>query len=149
MVITVILVLLTSRYMYGETLGRWRSADLLIGLAYMARRELDYRPIADIAEQGTPFGWGLEGQNRTAAKVCAAMPLMASCIPSKACRLASCCCCIPRAAHHRRVRTRGLAPQQFRTRCYSGGAGPPYAMYELRACFAQPDPNSAAGGFRV
>ena len=55
--------------MYGETLGRWRSADLLIGLAYMARRELDYRPVADIAKQGVPFGWGLEGPQRASAKV--------------------------------------------------------------------------------
>ena len=62
------------RYMYGETLGRWRSADLLIGLAYMARRELDYRPVADIAEQGVPFGWGREGQQCAAAQVTLLVP---------------------------------------------------------------------------
>ena len=63
-------VIFTGRYMYGETLGRWRSADLLIGLTYMARRELDYRPVGDIAEQGVPYGWGLEGPQRASAKVC-------------------------------------------------------------------------------
>ena len=63
-----------SRYMYGETLGRWRSADLLIGLAYMARRELDYRPVADIAEQGVPFGWEREGQQHAAAQVPLSVP---------------------------------------------------------------------------
>lgn len=26
------------RYTYGETLGRWRTADLLIGLAYLCRK---------------------------------------------------------------------------------------------------------------
>jgi hypothetical protein len=28
----------TCRYTYGETLGRWRTADLLIGLAYLCRK---------------------------------------------------------------------------------------------------------------
>ena len=57
------------RHVYGETLGRWRSADLLIGLAYMAQREADERPIGDIAAQGLPFGDGLLGQPRAEAQV--------------------------------------------------------------------------------
>lgn len=55
--------------MYGETLGRWRSADLLIGLAFMARREADDRPIGDIAAQGLPFADGLQGQEHIDAQV--------------------------------------------------------------------------------
>lgn len=46
------------RYMYGETLGRWRTADLLIGLAYLARREQQEHPVADIARHGRPLGTG-------------------------------------------------------------------------------------------
>ena len=42
--------------MYGETLGRWRTADLLIGLAYLARREREEHPIADIAGCGELIG---------------------------------------------------------------------------------------------
>ena len=56
--------------MYGETLGRWRSADLLIGLAFMARREVDERPVGDIAAQGLPFADGLHGHQRLEAQVC-------------------------------------------------------------------------------
>lgn len=44
------------RYMYGETLGRWRTADLLIGLAYLARREREEHPVADIARCGHILG---------------------------------------------------------------------------------------------
>ena len=46
------------RFAYGETLGRWRTADLLIGLAYLARREKQEHPVADIAQHGTLFGLG-------------------------------------------------------------------------------------------
>ena len=42
--------------MYGETLGRWRTADLLIGLAYLARRENVEHPVADIARTGVLAG---------------------------------------------------------------------------------------------
>ncbi|KAA6418802.1 MAG: lipase class 3 family [Trebouxia sp. A1-2] len=40
--------------MYSESLGRWRTADLLIGLAYLARREGQEHPVADIAAKAKP-----------------------------------------------------------------------------------------------
>lgn len=45
--------------MYGETLGKWRTADLLIGLAYLARRESDQHPCSDVVRLGGPLGRGL------------------------------------------------------------------------------------------
>lgn len=42
--------------MYSESLGRWRTADLLIGLAYLARQEGQEHPVADIARQAEPIG---------------------------------------------------------------------------------------------
>ena len=42
--------------MYSESLGRWRTADLLIGLAYLARREGQEHPVADIAATAEPIG---------------------------------------------------------------------------------------------
>lgn len=42
--------------MYSESLGRWRTADLLIGLAYLARQEGQEHPVADIARQADPIG---------------------------------------------------------------------------------------------
>ena len=47
------------RYTYGETLGRWRTADLLIGLAYLSRKEAQEHPAADIARQARPLGEGM------------------------------------------------------------------------------------------
>ena len=44
--------------MYSESLGRWRTADLLIGLAYLARREGEEHPVADIAANAQPIGLG-------------------------------------------------------------------------------------------
>lgn len=44
--------------MYSESLGRWRTADLLIGLAYLARREGQEHPVADIAATAEPIGLG-------------------------------------------------------------------------------------------
>ena len=41
-----------DRYTYGETFGRWKTVDLLIGLNYLCRKETDEHPIADIASQG-------------------------------------------------------------------------------------------------
>ncbi|GAB4813184.1 hypothetical protein N2152v2_000230 [Parachlorella kessleri] len=46
-------------YTYGETLGRWRTADLLIGLAYLSRKEAQEHPAADIARQARPLGEGM------------------------------------------------------------------------------------------
>lgn len=39
----------TMRYAYSETLGRWKTADLLLGLLYLSRKEGDGHPAADIA----------------------------------------------------------------------------------------------------
>lgn len=50
--------------MYGETLGRWRTADLLIGLAYLARREAQESPVADIAQAAAPLGRGASLEQR-------------------------------------------------------------------------------------
>jgi hypothetical protein len=45
--------------MYGETLGRWRTADLLIGLAYLAQRGTEEHPARDIAKHGQIVGSGM------------------------------------------------------------------------------------------
>ena len=60
---------LHRRYMYGETLGRWRTADLLIGLAYLARREPEESPVADIAKAARPLGQGAFLEQRQALAV--------------------------------------------------------------------------------
>lgn len=44
------------RYTYAETFGRWRSMDLLVGLAYLCRKEGCEHPVADIARHGSVFG---------------------------------------------------------------------------------------------
>lgn len=50
--------------MYNESLGRWRTADLLIGLAYLARQETANRAIADIAAVGQLVGRGQGQEDR-------------------------------------------------------------------------------------
>lgn len=50
--------------MYNESLGRWRTADLLIGLAYLARQESANRAIADIAMAGALVGRGQSKEQR-------------------------------------------------------------------------------------
>ena len=50
--------------MYNESLGRWRTADLLIGLAYLARQESANRAIADIAAAGELVGRGQSKEQR-------------------------------------------------------------------------------------
>ena len=65
-----------GRYMYGETLGRWRTADLLIGLAYLAQRESEEHPCADIAEHGRMLGLGLSTADRAALAVHSAPHLL-------------------------------------------------------------------------
>ena len=52
------------RYMYNESLGRWRTADLLIGLAYLARQETAQQAVADIACTGHLVGQGRSKQER-------------------------------------------------------------------------------------
>ncbi|GIL58723.1 hypothetical protein Vafri_13716 [Volvox africanus] len=44
------------RYMYNETLGRWHTIDLFVGLAYLSHRETIEYPAADIVAKGTPLG---------------------------------------------------------------------------------------------
>ena len=50
--------------MYNESLGRWRTADLLIGLAYLARQETAQQAVADIACTGHLVGQGRSKQER-------------------------------------------------------------------------------------
>ena len=45
------------RYMYHESLGRWRSSDLLIGLAYLAQQESAAHAARDIAKAGCLVGF--------------------------------------------------------------------------------------------
>ncbi|CAL8464467.1 g4002 [Coccomyxa elongata] len=52
------------RFMYGETLGKWRTADLLIGLAYLAQKGTEEHPASDIAEHGEVLGVGLPPAER-------------------------------------------------------------------------------------
>lgn len=40
------------RYMYSETLGRWHTVDLLVGLAYLSHRETMAYAALDIANRG-------------------------------------------------------------------------------------------------
>eukprot|EP00208_Stichococcus_sp_RCC1054_P008688 CAMPEP_0206152198 /NCGR_PEP_ID=MMETSP1473-20131121/39206_1 /ASSEMBLY_ACC=CAM_ASM_001109 /TAXON_ID=1461547 /ORGANISM="Stichococcus sp, Strain RCC1054" /LENGTH=723 /DNA_ID=CAMNT_0053549757 /DNA_START=675 /DNA_END=2843 /DNA_ORIENTATION=+ len=57
------------RHVYGETLGTWRTADLLIGLAYLARRDPPGGSVLhDIATAGVPYGANLHGEERQTAK---------------------------------------------------------------------------------
>lgn len=57
------------RYTYGETLGRWRTADLLIGLAYLCRKDPEEHPVTDIAQLGRPYGRDLTPEQWPAALV--------------------------------------------------------------------------------
>ncbi|EIE19233.1 alpha/beta-hydrolase [Coccomyxa subellipsoidea C-169] len=57
------------RFMYGETLGKWRTADLLIGLAYLAQRGTEEHPASDIAEHGEIVGLGLSQDERSSLVV--------------------------------------------------------------------------------
>ncbi len=57
----------SHRYMYGETLGRWRAPDLLVGLAYLARKDGEVHVAEDIAKQGRLYGEGLNAEQRAAA----------------------------------------------------------------------------------
>ena len=45
------------RYVYTESLGRWHTADLFIGLAYLSHREALEYPARDIALRGRPISF--------------------------------------------------------------------------------------------
>lgn len=47
---------LSIRYTYSETLGRWGTADLLIGLTYLCRKNPPEHVTTDIARAGQPYG---------------------------------------------------------------------------------------------
>ncbi|KAI7845939.1 hypothetical protein COHA_000485 [Chlorella ohadii] len=55
------------RYMWGDILSRWRTVDLLIGLAYLCRKDPEEHPLADIARQGRLFGADLAPEQWPAA----------------------------------------------------------------------------------
>ena len=59
--------LFSCRYTYGETFGRWRTVDLLIGLSYLCRKDTDEHPVADIARHGTVYALEATGAEREAA----------------------------------------------------------------------------------
>ncbi|KAI8114590.1 hypothetical protein M9434_002711 [Picochlorum sp. BPE23] len=48
------------RYMYGETLYKWKTADLLLGLYYLCSRTPEVHPLEDIGRHGSVFGIGIE-----------------------------------------------------------------------------------------
>ena len=55
---------MVSRYLHGETLGRWRTADLLIGLVYLSQRGYEDSPAADLAHHGQVVGRDLNAGGR-------------------------------------------------------------------------------------
>ena len=59
------------RYLHGETLGRWRTADLLIGLVYLSQRGYEDSPAADLASHGQVVGRNLDAGARRKLVVCA------------------------------------------------------------------------------
>ncbi|KAK9825386.1 hypothetical protein WJX81_007825 [Elliptochloris bilobata] len=68
------------RYTWGETLGRWSAADLLIGLVYLARRSTGGQ-LADVARHGQPAGLHASASERAAlvTELRAVQRLMAYC----------------------------------------------------------------------
>jgi hypothetical protein len=52
------------RYTYGETFGRWRTVDLLVGLSYLSRKETEEHPVADIARHGNVYALDTVGAER-------------------------------------------------------------------------------------
>ena len=61
------------RYLHGETLGRWRTADLLIGLVYLSQRGYEESPAADLASHGQVVGRDLDAVGRRKLAVCASV----------------------------------------------------------------------------
>jgi pimeloyl-ACP methyl ester carboxylesterase len=59
------------RYMYGETIYKWKTADLLFGLYYLCNSNKvrgDNHPLADVGQHGQVFGEGLHGEELRAAQ---------------------------------------------------------------------------------
>ncbi|MEW5308838.1 MAG: hypothetical protein WDW38_000768 [Sanguina aurantia] len=54
------------RYMYNETLGRWHTVDLFVGLAYLSHRDTVEYPAADIAARGHPISINVSEANKPA-----------------------------------------------------------------------------------
>ena len=52
------------RYLHDQTIGRWRTMDLLFGLSYLCNKERNEHPVADIACYGSVYGHGLVGKER-------------------------------------------------------------------------------------
>jgi len=52
------------RYTYGETFGRWRTIDLLVGLSYLSRKETEEHPVADVARHGHVYALNTVGAER-------------------------------------------------------------------------------------
>lgn len=52
------------RYTYGETFGRWRTVDLLVGLSYLSRKGTEEHPVADVARHGHVYALDSVGAER-------------------------------------------------------------------------------------
>lgn len=64
------MITLSLRYMYNETLGRWHTVDLFVGLAYLSHRDTVEYPAADIAARGHPISINVNEANKPALLVC-------------------------------------------------------------------------------
>ena len=60
-----------SRYVYTESLGRWHTMDLFIGLAYLSHRETLEYPAQDIALRGRLVSQQQTSEDASALLVCA------------------------------------------------------------------------------
>lgn len=49
------------RYVYSETIGSWRAADLVLGIRHFCLKDNAVHPTTDIAQLGTPYARGLSG----------------------------------------------------------------------------------------
>ena len=55
------------RYLHDQTLGRWRTVDLLFGISYLCSKDAPEHPVADIAHKGRVFAYGLSGKELSVA----------------------------------------------------------------------------------
>jgi hypothetical protein len=49
------------RYVYSETIGSWRAADLVLGIRHFCLKDNAVHPTTDIAQLGSPYARGLSG----------------------------------------------------------------------------------------